>query len=170
VSAAGTQIAKFHVANIGNGNVGSLTGYSRADRARLARDNIMSGFRFALVGLTMPSSISRTKSFVVRSSWSSTGVTPAYEPWNVTFELRVPTTGRIVWTGRSKVDLRAELPTGNGSRATVDEFTLGLAVPRGTYTVAVAVLDRADSLRLLALAMPGRTSGGAYLLGSISVR
>jgi hypothetical protein len=169
-SAAGMQIAKFHVANLGNGNFGSLAGYSRADRARLEHDNIISGYRFALVGFTMPSSVSRTNSFDVRSRWSNTGVTPAYEPWNVTFELRVPTTGRIVWTGKSNVDLRAELPTGNGSSVTADEFTLGSRVPQGTYTVAVTVLDPARSLRPLALAMPGRTPAGAYLLGSISVR
>jgi hypothetical protein len=130
----------------------------------------MSGYRFALAGFSMPSTISPTKPFVATSRWSNTGVTPAYDPWNVTFELRVPTTGRIVWTGRSKVDLRTELPTGKGSRVTADEFTLGSKVPRGTYTVAVTVLDPARTLRPLALAMPGRTHGGAYALGPISVR
>jgi hypothetical protein len=167
---AGAQIAEFHVANLGNGNFGSLAKYSRADRARLARDNIMSGYRFALGGFSMPATISRTEPFVGTSRWSNTGVTPAYEPWNVTFELRVPTTGRIVWTGRSKVDLRAMLPTGNGSRVTSDEFTVGSTVPRGTYTVAVTVLDPARTLRPLGLAMSGRTRAGAYVLGSISVR
>jgi hypothetical protein len=53
---------------------------------------------------------------------------------------------------------------------TADEFTVGSTVPRGTYIVAVTVLDPARTLRPLGLAMPGRTRAGAYLLGSISVR
>jgi hypothetical protein len=166
---AASQIAKFHVANIGNGNFGDLAEYSPTSRAYLARDNIMSGYRFALAGVAMPSSISRTKSFVVRSRWSNTGVTPAYEPWDVTFELRVPDTGRVAWAGRSNLDLRALLPTGRRTHAVVDELSLGSTVPRGRYTVAVAVLDPAHALPPLALAVQGRTPDGAYLLGSISV-
>jgi hypothetical protein len=118
----------------------------------------------------MPSSISRSKRFVGRSQWSNTGVTPAYEPWSVVFELRDPTTGRVVWTGRSKLDLRSLIPTGRGSRVAEDEFTVGPNVRRGRYALAVTVLDSSRYVRPLALAMPGRTPAGAYLLGSISVR
>jgi hypothetical protein len=168
--AAGAQIAKFHVANIGNGNFGALNGYASSKRAQFLRDNIMSGYRLALVRLRMPASLARDETFAVTSNWSNTGVTPAYEPWNVMLELRNPTTGHVVWAGKSTIDLRAVMPTGRRSRATVDRFSLGASVPAGRYAVAVAVIDPGRYLRPLALAMSGRTPDGAYPLGSISIR
>jgi 2-polyprenyl-3-methyl-5-hydroxy-6-metoxy-1,4-benzoquinol methylase len=41
--------------------------------------------------------------------WTSRDHNPS-----VVFELRDPTTGRVVWTGRSKLDLRSVMPTGRG--------------------------------------------------------
>ncbi len=169
-ASAGTQIASFHVANVANGNFGPLSEQSAPARAQFLQDNISSGYRFAPVEVTVPRSITRGTSFEVKVDWTNTGVTPAYDPWNVTLELRNPRTGRVVWSGISALDLRALLPTGNGRRTNVDRFSLGADIPAGTYSLVVVVFDRAHYLRPLGLAIAGRTADGAYPLATVSVR
>jgi hypothetical protein len=166
---AATQIAKFHVANIGNGNYGSLAAYSATSRTAFEQDNILSGYRFALTRVTMPASVPRGAEFTVSSSWTNRGVTPAYEHWIVKFQLQSPTTGAAVWTGSSKLDLRTLTPTGLSSHGVTDTFAVPTSVRAGTYAVSVVITSTTGYLRPLRLAILHRQGDGSYPLG-ITVR
>jgi len=168
-AAMAPQIAEFHVANIGNGNIGNLSTYSAAARRQWEADNIRSGYRFVLRSVSLPALVTRGRSYGVSSSWSNTGVTPAYDPWNVKVQLRAGS--RVVWTGTSSLVLTHFLP---GNRTVHDTFTIPTSVPKGTYRAVLIVTDPSGYYAPLRLAVEGRASGGhasdgSYALGTIHV-
>ena len=103
------QIAQFHVANIGNGNMATWTSLSGAEQRQSELNNARSGYRFVLEHLAMPSRLLAEAEFAVVSNWSNVGATPAYNPWNVTIQLR-SMNGSVVWSGTSKLDVERFLP------------------------------------------------------------
>ena len=113
----------------------------------------------------MPSRLAAGSQFAVVSNWSNVGVTPAYNPWDVTLQLR-SASGATVWSGTSKLDLEHFLP---GTQSTTDTFTLGHVAP-GRYRVVLVVLDPKHYYGPLALAVTHRAFDGSYPIGSVVVR
>ena len=161
---ASRQIAQFHVANIGNGNMATWSSFSRAEQRQSELNNARSGYRFVLEHLAMPSRLLAEAEFAVVSNWSNVGATPAYNPWNVTIQLR-SMNGSVVWSGTSKLDVERFLP---GKKTVTDTFTLG-QVPPGRYRVVLVVLDPSGYFPPLRLAIGSREFDGSYEIGSIRV-
>ena len=105
LATARSQIRDFHVAMLGNGNVGTLSG---SDLKQFEADNILTGYRFVLRGIEWPVVITRRVGFTAKSTWSNVGVTPAYSSWSVMLQLRRGS--QVVWARPSKLRLRGFLP------------------------------------------------------------
>ena len=162
---ASGQIAQFHVGNIGNGNMAPLRSFSVGEQRQWELNNAHSGYRFVPDHLAMPSRLSAGSQFALVSNWSNVGVTPAYNPWDVTLQLR-SARGTTVWSGTSKLDLEHFLP---GTQSITDTFTLGHVAP-GRYRVVLVVLDPQHYYSPLALAVAQRAFDGSYPIGSVVVR
>ncbi len=162
-----------HASMIGDGagNINAFNSYNSSDQALIKQIYQVSGYRFVLDNLTLPSTITAGGGFTVTSKWSNVNVAPTYIPWNVMVQLRNNAT--IVWQGKSSLDLRKLLPTTNNSVDTplqvTDSFNLPSSVPNGTYTVTVQIVDPNTYYHPLNLAIQGKQSDGSYLLGSITV-
>src|SRR5262249_37664342 len=128
------QIGAFHVASIGNGNMGPWASFSALEQQLWKADNIRAGYRFVPDYVAMPSTITPGSPFAVVSRWSNLGVPPAYTPWHITLQLR-DRTGKVVWFAVSKLNLQSLLP---GARSLTDAFVLGHIAP-GRYQVALVV-------------------------------
>jgi hypothetical protein len=164
-----TQTRQFHVAMVGNGNMRSWSLLSSAGKTAAMDVGKTAGYRFELSQLTLPGALQPGQSFSVDSSWRNVGLTPSYERWNVTFQLRRANTGTPLWEGISSLNLRTLLPTGNGVETQRDTFTLPQAFPEGSYQVAVIVRDPNSYRAPLALAIEGVDATGGYVLGEIEV-
>jgi hypothetical protein len=168
------QVQTHHVAMIGNGNFGRWDRYSRSEQTQFTEANKTAGYRFVLEAVELPESIRAGTTFDVQSAWSNVGVTPAYNAWAVTFDLRRPATGEVVWEGVSQIDLQSMLPTqgnagGNQPVVADDSFTLPAGVPAGQYELGVTPRDSEGYYAPLALAIEGRNPEGRYALGLVSV-
>jgi hypothetical protein len=169
------QVEEFHVAMIGNGNFSSWERFSAREQAHLIRAYKRSGYRFVPEDVTFPSAVRAGSSFSVDAAWSNVGVTPAYNEWDVMFDARDPTTGNVVWQGRSELDLRTLLPTVDSASgksvplAVHDRFLLPSSVPPGEYDLGLTILDADEYYAPLALAIEGRDSSGRYHLGTMTV-
>jgi hypothetical protein len=168
------QVRTHHVAMVGNGNFGRWDRYSRPEQSQFMEANKASGYRFVLQSVELPASIRPGAAFDIRSAWSNLGVTPAYNAWDVTFDLRQLSTGESVWEDTSQIDLQTLLPTspersGQNSQVTSDTFTLPASVPPGEYELGLTVRDPGGYYAPLALAIEGRGTDGRYGLGSVAV-
>jgi hypothetical protein len=167
------QVETHHVAMVGNGNFGRWDRYSRIEQSQFIDANKASGYRFVLQSVEVPASMRPGARFDIQSAWSNLGVTPAYNTWDVTFDLRQPSTGESVWEGTSRIDLQSLLPTGErgGDNPAIvgDTFTLPTSVPTGEYELGIVVRDPQDYYAPLALAIEGRDPDGRYPLGSVLV-
>ena len=104
---------------------------------------------------------------IVTSTWENVNVAPTYDPWEVKYEIR--SGERVVWSSTSGFDLRKLLPTQGKPVKATDTLALPPDLPKGTYTLAVQVVDPTGALAPLRLADAGRTADGAYPLGSVTV-
>jgi len=167
------DVTNSHISMIGDGegNLNSFDSYSTNDQNLMTQTYKISGYRYILDNLTIPSSINAGSGFTVTSQWSNVNVAPTYLPWNVMIQFRNGNT--IVWQGKSTLDLRTLLPTTNNLTDTpvtiTDTMTLPSTIPNGNYTVAVQIVDPNTYYPPLNLAIQGRQADGSYLLGNVSV-
>lgn len=154
----------FHISNFGNGNAS----YSNADGA--AWTNLQAywraasaeqGYRLIIDSGRMTTNISSGNAFNMTLYWRNSGLAPVYETWRVTYELRNDANGNVAWRGISKFTPKLFLP--NTSDSTVSEnFSMNNAVPGGTYTMYIKIIDTAGYKAALPLYITGRTADGAY--------
>jgi hypothetical protein len=85
----------------------------------------------------------------------------------ISYELRSGES--TVWSGTSAFDLRKLLPTEGKPLRTSDAFTLPAGLAKGSYTLAVRVVDPTGTVAPMRLADSGRTGDGAYPLGTVTV-
>lgn len=170
------QIKQYHFAMIGDGagNIRSFSSYSRSDQYLMMLNYKISGYRFVLNSLTLPSQIESGGQITVLTKWSNLNVTPAYNPWNIMLQLR-NAAGSVIWQGKSRLDLQTLLPTTNQSTGvdtpiTVpDSFTLPNNIPDGIYSVSLQIVDPSNYYLPLKLAIQGRAQDGSYPLGTIGM-
>lgn len=159
----------YHIGMIGNGNFGNLNRLNPQEKKNFELANKTAGYRFELNKLIITNPIATGSAFTITSDWSNQGVTPAYSPWNVTFELRDPSGNLVVWEGASSANLETLLPT-SGTPVTInDTFSLPATVVDGFYDLYVKVLDPETYYSPLRLAISGRNADGSYKLGSVTV-
>lgn len=168
VDAAVRQTREYHVAMQSNGNMPiGPENYSQAERDAMQLAAKLSGFRFQLEAVTAPTSITRGTTFSLAASWRNVGVTPAYEPWLVTYQLRNRSTGTVAWQSRSGLDLQKFLP---GSQVQTDALSVPASLATGEYDLTVVTVDRDAYYAPLQLALQNRLADGAYRLGAVTVR
>lgn len=160
-----SQVAQYHISMLSSDNFQTPA----SDPAALATADKTAGYRYQIDSATLPSSITSGASFNLTSKWENVNVAPTYEPWAVQFELR-NASGGVSWTGNSSLNLRQLLPTKGTPSQINDQLTIPSTVAKGTYTLAVRVIDPSGYLTSMNLANKGRTSDGAYPLGSITVK
>jgi hypothetical protein len=162
------QIQRWHVAAVGNGNL-EWARYSADQQAALTEMGKHAGYRFVLNELTYPAIVQTNTPFTITSQWSNVGVTAAYEPVEVTFELRPKGQTSVIWSGASQLDLERLLPTST-PLAVSDSVRLLGRIPAGEYTLSLVVRDPTGYRPPLALAVVGRDATGQYVLGTITVQ
>jgi hypothetical protein len=132
-----------------------------------------SGYRFAPVGISVQDSSGASSSdkviLSVDTHWANTGVTPAYNAWNVEFSLWNPQGQQEVSQWTSKVDLRKILPTGNTPVAFFDTLGIGDNVAPGTYELRMRVTDPQGYMNPMKLALQGEMRDGYYPLGLVAI-
>jgi hypothetical protein len=149
---------------IGNGNFAAAwSSFSTSEQSDYEKAGALAGARFALDKVVVDTSIKSKIS--LQSDWDNTGVTPAYEPFRVFWQLR-SSSGQVVWEAASGLDFEKFLP---GTRSHTDSFTLPSLTP-GTYSLALSMRDPTGvRTKPWVLALQGRGSDGAYVLGSVQV-
>lgn len=146
------QITKYHVAMIGNGNMGNGIGSNVTVSNNFRAASKASGYRLVITG----GSITTGTNGKISVNWQNTGIAPTYENWNTVFELKNGNT--IVWSGVSKFKARLFLP---GSATIEDSFS---NIPTGNYTLTVKLVDPTGYRAPLPLAIRNRQADGSYLL------
>ena len=157
------QIRLYHATSFGNGNYGTNSPNGTiGNRVRAASK--ASGYRLVIEGGSMATSITTGTSFPITLNWKNIGISPTYENWDITFELK-NSGGATVWSGKSAFQLRLFLPQANATART-DNFTVPTSVAAGTYSLILYVRDPANYRSPLPLAITGRRSDGGYVVRS----
>jgi hypothetical protein len=175
VRMAHDQVIRYHFAGGHTLNQPATSSLSAADQALLKEYRELAGYRFQIDNIAVPDELRRGQVFSTTSTWSNTGLTPAYTPWTVKLQLRDQASGNVAWEATSGFDLQSFLPTrdpASGRDSPVshtDDFTLGAQLAPGTYTATAIALDATGYYRPLALANAGRQADGSYTLGSVAV-
>ena len=101
------------------------------------------------------------------ATWENVNVAPTYDQWEVKYQLRGAK--GIAWSAASALNLRRLLPTQGKPLKATDTFSLPAGLPAGSYTLTVQVVDPTNTVAPMRLADAGRTSDGAYPLGTVTV-
>jgi hypothetical protein len=156
------QVRLYHATSFGNGNYGVTPNSTIKERVRAASK--ATGYRIKITTGEAPLSVKRGAAFNIRSTWQNTGLSPAYDNWTVSFELR-NSSNLVKWTGNSTRILKRFLPATAGT-LTTDKFTLPTTVPAGTYKLVVRVKDPKNYRPNMRLAINGRNADGSYTLST----
>jgi hypothetical protein len=162
------QVGAWHIAAIANGNIGNWSSYSADQQAQILTMGKHSGYRFVLNALTYPAEVTNNALLPISSQWSNFGITPAYEPFAVTFELRPKGETMVAWSAASGLDLERFLPT-TQPQTMVDQLYLSDRLSPGQYTLSLVVRDLAWYRAPLSLAIAGADASGRYPLGELTV-
>lgn len=163
------QVQAWHVAAVANGHISNWDGYSAEQQAQVLAIGKNAGYRFQFTSLSYPAEVKAGVPFEVTSQWVNVGVTPAYERFRVTFELRRSGQSALVWMGSSQLDLETLLPT-TAPVTVTDQLRVSYRLPPGQYDLSLVVRDPTGYRAPLALAIAGATSDGRYPLGTITVK
>jgi hypothetical protein len=151
----------------GNGNLDHIAANGQDDNGWPTESNNIraasrrAGYRLRLTGgnVTMGGS-----SFTVNLNWLNEGNAPPYHNWTVKYIIRNGST--TVSTLTSAFNPRYFQPSG---AATPKSDTYGIpAIPPGTYSLYVKVLDATGYTRPMRLAVTGATSDTAYFLANVN--
>lgn len=160
-----TDVQNLHLSLISSGNYPRTYGaMSAQERADLAKTYIATGYRNAVTGSSFPSSAKAGSTFNVTTTWTNTGVAPTYDNWRPEIRL-LDSSGKAVASFPINLELKNLLP---GTMSATTSVTIPSTL-RGTYTLAVAVVDKEAYLKPMGLANTGRDAAGNYPLGTISL-
>ena len=175
LSIAMTQVQKFHASSIGNGNIGKWDEVSENGKDTILTCVKATGYRYVLRNVNCSSQVIAGKMFQIKSEWSNVGVAPIYTHWDVTYSLVEKLSGNIVWSAKSKLNLKTLLPSLDVvSKMDLpvlvdDQFEIPATLPKGKYNLELSVVDPTNYFTPLKLAIQGRKSNGAYPLGEVKV-
>ncbi|MFP4437207.1 MAG: DUF4832 domain-containing protein [Chloroflexaceae bacterium] len=163
------QVRRWHVAAVANGSVSTWDSYTPEQQAQVIQIGKDAGYRFVLEQLTYPTEVAAGSAFEITSHWSNVGITPTYERFVVTFELRPQGQANVAWLGSSHLDLEQLLPTTEPISIT-DQLRLSYRLKPGVYDLSLVVRDPSGYRAPLNLAITGRTDTGRYPLGTLTVQ
>lgn len=157
------QVKKFHLSTLSSGNLRLTYDAMTATQKSAYQDAIRSsGYRYYLSKVTV-GAILRGKTLPVTVTMSNLGVAPTYDGWSVQLWL-MDSAGRKVWAKALAVDLRKILP---GTKTATTYLTVPTALPKGTYTATIAVVDKLGYAPPMYLSNYTRRADGSYTLGSV---
>ena len=122
------------------------------------------GYRIRARSVTMPASFSAGSRIRVRTAWSNQGTAPTYDDWDV----RLTFVG--VRSGASVVTSLGRPLTGLVGSARSTRTVRPSGLDRGRYRVFLSAVDPSGYSAPMRLANRGRTAGGTYPVGTITVR
>ncbi len=163
------QVKDYHVTQIGNGNLSTWSSYSSSDQALLIDLGKAAGYRFRVDQVTLPRTLAAGSTLSVSSQWHNDGIAPAYEGWQVRYQLRSASDGRVVWQGASSVNLKTLLPTAGTPMALSDTLSLPSTLAGGTYNLVLVTASEGGRQAPLQLAIDGKQADGSYLVGTVTV-
>ncbi|MCS6823849.1 MAG: DUF4832 domain-containing protein [Cytophagaceae bacterium] len=159
---AKTQVINKHVAMVCDNTSGIECNYSSIT-------SVMSsaGYRFSLDSIIYPSHVLPNSNFTFSTTWTNSGVTPAYEKWSVVVELRK--NGATHWVDTLSLDLMSFLPQNKKNQ--VDTFFIPDSISMGKYEVYLGIVEESGIRPAMKLANKNilRDSKGFYLIGNIEV-
>ncbi|MDW8372318.1 MAG: Calx-beta domain-containing protein, partial [Planctomycetota bacterium] len=151
------QALRHHVSLIG----------ANIDHEKMVVIGQRSGYRYRIASAWWPSEARPGSTAVLTTKWFNDGIAPAYERWNIRYELWASSGTQAAYSKISTLDLRTLLP---GSILHADELALPSSLAAGTYELRVVVEEQRGVRPPMHLAMQvARRSDGRYPLGSISV-
>ncbi|MFL5802006.1 MAG: DUF4832 domain-containing protein [Roseiflexaceae bacterium] len=162
------QVSTWHIAAIANGSIGNWSSYTADQQAQILTIGKHAGYRFALNALTYLAEVPNNTLLPISSQWLNVGITPAYEPFAVTFELRPKDQTTVVWWALSRLDLEGFLPA-TEPQTINDQLYLSGRIPPGQYTLSLVVRDLTGYRAPLSLAITGGDASGRYLLGELTI-
>lgn len=154
------QVINLGATSFGNGNWGSFPNAVTQDRIRAAWKR--SGYRIKITNGEAPTIITRGVQFQIKINWQNIGVTPAYNDWQVVYELQTGG-GTVVWTGVSSKVLKLFRPD-QGVVETTDNFIVTLSTSAGAYKLVVRVKDPLEFRPDMKLAINGVNGDGSYTI------
>lgn len=154
------QVVLYGSTSFGNGNWGGFMSATAQDRTRAAWKR--SGYRLKIINGEAPTSIDRTFFFQIKTNWQNVGVTPAYNNWQVVYELQTGG-GSVVWTGVSTKSLKFFRPD-EGIAQTTDNLVVPNNVSAGTYKLVIRVKDPVGYRPNMKLAIQGINADGSYTI------
>jgi hypothetical protein len=170
------QVQQFHLAAVKNGAFcsGTWADLTPSEQSAVWSAGLQSGYRYAPTEIYIPAFTkpSTRPSISIHTHWANTGVTPAYDRWNVEFSLWDCRSGSSaprheVTSFISTVDLRKVLPTPLYVHS--DSFALPNNLEAGRYELRMRVIDPEAYLNPMQLALQNGTPDGYYLLGHVQI-
>ena len=159
-------VQNWHVTGLSSANFsGAINSYPAQAKADFIHANTLAGYRYQVNAVTLPSTINPSSSMAINANWSNVNVAPTYDAWTVTYQLRNTSSGAVVASANSGLDLRKLLP---GAVNQADTMALGSIAP-GSYNFVVQVTDLTGYSKPMNLAIGGHNTDGSYTLGQINV-
>lgn len=150
-------------------SLGWIAEYTAADpkvAPNAARMQKALGYRYVIHQASYESTVTPGGTLDLDFTVSNVGSAPFYYQWPVEVSL-LDQNRQPVWTGYVHVDIRNWHP---GNTYTVrDSFKLPNDLPKGTYTLALAVLDPSGLLPSLRFANTNYYTGGRTPLGALGI-
>jgi len=161
------QLTTYHVSSVSNGNF-SFSALTQSDRDTMYRLGKVAGYRLQVNSVTLPNPITAGSAFTLSSSWSNLGSAPAYEQWNVVFQLKNASSGALIWETTLPYNLKSL--TGLNNPATLSaQVTVPTSVSTGTYTMSFRIENDSHLQSPIRLANNNSMSDGSYQIGTVNV-
>lgn len=141
------------------------------------------GYRFVLKEIKHPQQIATRSVLTIEMNWQNIGSAPCYRPYHLAYRLSGPQGAKIL-VGAATVDKWMpgsiklftpeflqevpDLPPGEVVQV-VDRVTLPGDMPKGTYDLAVGIVDENSTEPVVRLAIKGRTADGWYPLSKLTI-
>ena len=168
-SAANTDYVISWIKAARTSSLGWVANYNQANqnlKENAARMQKAFGYRYVVRQATYTHTVNSGDKLSVEFTVENTGSAPFYYQWPVELSL-LNYQRKPVWTGLVAADIRNWLP--ERSYTVRGEFDIPESVPRGTYTLALAVLDPSGNLPSLRFANKNYYKGGRMPLGAIGI-
>lgn len=159
------QVKELHVSWLSADNfTGQLSEFDDNQRAAFYEANRLSGYRYTVSQVS--GEIVPGESSSLDITWVNTNVSPTYDDWVITYELRNADTDEIVTSSQSDLDLRKVLPD---TPVTVEEtFDTG-PLKAGSYNLVTRVTDRKGYLHPMNLGLDTKIENNWYLLTNFEI-
>ncbi len=160
------QVRTYHASSFGNGNFALPGDPCLATQVRAA--TLAAGFRIAPVAGTVDSAIVAGNNLTIKLFWQNRGVAPAYDPWQLHYQLHELRSDSLFLEMPSPFNPAALLPSDTAIQHT-DQLTLPASLPAGNYNLKISLRDPKGYFPPLPLAIQGRQSDGSYTLRTVEV-